>query len=346
MTKTAAPDAPESSSPLEPTRPRRRGLRRVLMVVAAVLVLAIAATVVYGYTVQRSVTKNITRGIELPSESSGNPTAGDPSANSTQETGTLNYVLLGSDSRDVDNASNGRSDSIMLVHLNKSRTKAYIMSFPRDMYVEIPGYGMHKINDAYAFGGPALTVRTLQTLVNVKMDHVVLVDFEGFIQLTDDLGGVTVTNKTAFQSHGFDYPVGKITVQGEQALWFVRERHALPGGDLDRAENQRNVIKAIVQKGLSPGVISDPARFTTFMANISKHLTVDNSLSDAEIRSTALSLRLSGSDIELLQAPISGFGTSPEGQSIDLVDTAKLAELSQALQQDDLANYVKKYPKG
>ncbi len=350
MTETATPDAPGSHPPPpEPSRPRRRGLRRALIAVAAVLVLVIAAAVVYGYTVQRSVTKNITRGLELPTDPSGSPAADDPSADPTrgpQETGTLNYVLLGSDSRDADNEGNGRSDSMMVVHLNKQRTKAYIISFPRDMYVTIPGYGKHKINDAYAFGGPTLTVRTLQTLVDVKMDHVVLVDFEGFIQLTEDLGGVTVTNKTAFQSHGFDYAKGKVTVQGEQALWFVRERHSLPGGDLDRAENQRNVIKAIVQKGLSAGVISDPARFTTFIANVSKHLTVDNSLSDAEIRRTALSLRLSGSDIVLLQAPLAGFGTSAEGQSIDIVDTAKLAELSKALKQDDLADYVKKYPKG
>ena len=91
-------------------------------------------------------------------------------------------------------------------------------------------------------------------------------------------------NKTAFSSHGYDYPKGKIKIEGEKALWFVRERHALPGGDLDRAENQRNVIKAIVAKGLSAGVVSDPATFTAFIGNVAKHLTVDNSLSDAEIR--------------------------------------------------------------
>jgi anionic cell wall polymer biosynthesis LytR-Cps2A-Psr (LCP) family protein len=178
------------------------------------------------------------------------------------------------------------------------------------------------------------------------MDHVVLIDFDGFIRLTEDLHGVTVTNKTAFTSHGFDYPKGKITVAGEEALWFVRERHQLPGGDLDRAENQRNVIKAVVQKGLSAKVISDPATFTTFIGNVAKHLTVDNELSDGEIRRTALSLRLGAKDIELLQAPISGFGTSRDGQSIDVVDTAKLAELSTALKKDKLSEYLKKYPQG
>jgi len=349
MTQTPATEAPgDQPAPPEPSRPRGRVLRRVLIVVASVLVLAVAATLIYGYTVQRSVTKNITRGLDLPTDQpSSDPSAGESTGPAEpQETGTLNYVLLGSDSRDPDNESNGRSDSIMMVHLNKKRTKAYIISFPRDMYVTIPGYGKNKINAAYSFGGPTLTVRTLQNLVDVKMNHVVLVDFEGFIQLTEDLGGVTVTNKTAFSSHGFDYPKGKITVQGEKALWFVRERHSLPGGDLDRAENQRNVIKAIVTKGLSAEVISDPTKFTKFIANMSKHLTVDNSLGDAEIRRTALSLRLSGKDIELMQAPLAGFGTAPDGQSIDIVDTAKLAELSSALKKDDLAGYLKKYPKG
>ena len=214
------------------------------------------------------------------------------------------------------------------------------------MYVPIPGHGKDKINAAYALGGPALTVRTLEDLTGVRMDHVVLVDFEGFIGLTKDLGGVTVTNKTAFSSHGFDYPKGKVTIQGEKALWFVRERHALPDGDLDRAANQRNVIKAIIAKGLSAGVLSDPARFTSFVGNLAKHVTVDNALSDAEIRRTAVSLRLQAKDIELLQAPLAGFGTAPDGESIDLVDQSKLDELSAALRGDTMDRYLEKYPQG
>jgi polyisoprenyl-teichoic acid--peptidoglycan teichoic acid transferase len=255
-------------------------------------------------------------------------------------------VLLGSDSRDPGNEGNGRSDTIMMVHLNAKRTKAYIISFPRDMYVNVPGYGRNKINAAFAFGGAPLAVRTLEDLTGVRMDHVALIDFEGFIRLTEDLDGVTVTNKNAFSSHGYDYPKGEITIAGEEALWFVRERKLLPGGDLDRAENQRNVIKAIVEKGLSVKVLSDPGTFINFVGNVAKHLTVDNDLTDGEIRRTALSLRLTGKDIELLQAPISGFDTTGDGQSIDVVDTAKLAELSSALKKDEMSEYLKKYPQG
>lgn len=324
-----------------PTPKRRRLLPKILIGVAVVLVVAIGAGLLYAATIDRSLTKNLNRGVELPTdESSLRP------PKEAQETGTLNYVLLGSDSRDPGNEGNGRSDTILVVHLNAKRDKAYIISFPRDMYVNIPGQGKNKINAAFAFGGAPLAVRTLEDLTGVRMDHVVLIDFEGFIRLTEDLRGVTVMNKTAFSAHGFDYPEGKITIAGEEALWFVRERKQLPGGDLDRAENQRNVIKAIVQKGLSVQVLSDPGTFINFVGNVAKHLTVDNDLSDAELRRTALSLRLTGKDVELLQAPISGFSTTSDGQSIDVVDTVKMAELARAMKKDKLSEYVKKYPQG
>ena len=343
MTETAAPDPDRPAGGSALPHRRRRRWPKVLLAVAALLVVAVAAAGVYAWRVDHSITSNITRGIELPGET---PSASGESARPTADpaaTGTLNYVLLGSDTRDPA-SEDGRSDSIMVVHLDKQRNAAYIVSFPRDMYVDIPGHGKDKINAAYQFGGPALTVRTLEKLTDVRMDHVVMVDFEGFIALTDDLGGVTVTNPDAFSSHGYDYPKGKITISGERALWFVRERKSLPEGDLDRAANQRRVIKAIVAKGLSRDVISDPARFTSFLGNLSKHLTVDNSLTDADIRSTALSLRLQADDLKLLQAPISGFATTSSGQSIDVVDTEQMAELARALDDDTMAAYVEKYP--
>jgi LCP family protein required for cell wall assembly len=334
---TTTPPAPAPPDAARRAETARRRWPKVVLIVTVALALVVGGLAVYAYTLSNRVTQNITRGVDLPGDPSETPRP-------VNETGTLNYVLLGSDSRDPDNEANGRSDSIMVVHLNAARTKAYIISFPRDMYVAIPGHGQNKINAAYALGGAPLTVRTLESLLDVRMDHVMLIDFEGFIQLTDDLDGVTVTNTTAFSSHGHDYPKGKISIQGSKALWFVRERHALPRGDLDRAENQRKVLKAIVQKGLSAGVVSDPAMFTRFIGNVAKNVTVDNSLTDEEIRRTALSLRLTGQNITLLQAPVTGTGSSPDGQSILVVNTAQLAELSIALQEDTMDDYVKKYP--
>ncbi len=327
-------------TPATPPRRRRRWLTILLVSVAVVVVGAVVAGAAYVYTIDRSVTQKIKREDVLPGEGSGEsarPSA-DPAA-----TGALNFVLLGSDSRDPADSGAGRSDSIMVVHLNKAHDQAYITSFPRDMWVDIPGHGKGKINAAFAYGGTTLMVQTLENLLGTRMDHVVMVDFEGFIKLTESLGGVTVKNKTAFSSHGFDYPKGEITIAGEKALWFVRERKSLPGGDLDRAENQRMVIKAIVAKGLSPEVVANPAAFSSFIGGVAEHVTVDSSLTDQTIRDLALSLRLTASDITLLQAPISGFGTSPDGQSIDIVDEAQLASLGKAMKSDTMAAYVEKY---
>ncbi len=345
--RARAPPEPDPARTTEPAspgqtpgRPRRRVWPFVIGGVAVLLVAALGIVGWYVYSLNTSVSQNIRRNDSLPTAGGSDRPSADPAAS-----GALNFVLLGSDSRNPDDAAEGRSDTIMVVHLNKARDKAYIVSFPRDMWVSIPGHGKDKINAAYSLGGAQLTVSTLESLLDTRVDHVVQVDFEGFIALTEGLGGITVNNTNAFTSHGFTYPKGEITIKGEEALWFVRERKSLPNGDLDRAENQRKVIKAIVAKGLSREVISDPARFTAFIAGVAQHVVVDQSLSDEAIRSIAFSLRLSATSIESLQAPISGFATI-QGQSVDVVDEAKLTELGTAIRKDTMDKYLAKHPKG
>jgi len=165
-TTTTTPETPAT-----PPRKRRRWLKILLISVAVVVVGAVAAGAAYVYNVNQSVTQNIKREDVLPADSSTRPSA-DPEA-----TGALNFVLLGSDSRDPEDSGAGRSDSIMVVHLNKAHDQAYIVSFPRDMYVDIPGHGKNKINAAFAFGGTKLMVETLESLLGTRMDHVVMVDF-------------------------------------------------------------------------------------------------------------------------------------------------------------------------
>ena len=125
----------------------------------------------------------------MPTDSSTAPTKEPVAADA------LNFVVMGYDSR---NPSVTRSGSLMILHLNAKRDQAYFISFPRDTWVSIPGHGSNKINAAYGFGGPKLTVSTLQNLTDTRIDHTVLVDFQGFARLTDAVGGVTVYNKTAF----------------------------------------------------------------------------------------------------------------------------------------------------
>ncbi len=246
MTDTTTDPGASGPSDTGPRR-RRRWPRwprwpRILLALGIVVVLLGTAIGVYAYQIDRSVTGNIARGIDLPAESASPGRSTRPAA-ADRATGTLNYVLLGSDSRDPDHEGNGRSDAIMVVHLDAARTHAWIISFPRDMYIEIPGYGK---------------------------------------------------NKTA-------------------------------------------------AKGPSAGVVADPVTFTNFLGNVAQHVTVDHSLSDDDIRKTALSLRLDVEDIDLMQAPLAGFG-SAGGESIDLVDTEKMTERSQALEDDTLGAYLKKHP--
>ncbi|HEY9294201.1 MAG TPA: LCP family protein [Microlunatus sp.] len=325
---------------------RRRWPKRLFITLLAVVVVVVAAGVIYALSIERSISGNLKHGNNLPPDT---PTAPGQSPRPQKQSNdkSLNFVLMGSDSRDPDNMQdNGRSDTLMIMHLDADRKNAYIVSFPRDMYVAIPGHGKNKINAAYAFGGPQLSVATLEQLTGTRMDHVAQVNFEGFINLTNTLDGVTVINKHAFSSHGFDYPKGKITLQGEKALWFVRERHSLPNGDLDRSANQRKVVQAIMAKGLSTSTVTNPVKFNSFVGGVAKDVTVDNGLTSSEIRKVALSLRLSPSNIQQIQAPISGFDNVAGAGSIDVVDQAKMDELAKDLRKDKLAGYLKKYPNG
>src|SRR5829696_4147668 len=250
--------------------PKRRPWLVLLLAVAALVVVgSLAAAGLYIVSIDRAVNQNLQRGTQqLPAET---PTAEGEEPRPPKTDGkAVNYVLLGSDSRVKTDAGQGRSDVLMVMHLSRDRKSAYIISFPRDMYVPIPGHGKDKINAAFAFGGPPLTVRTVEGLLGTRIDHVALIDFEGFMNLTEELGGVTVYNKHASASRGYRFPAGYLTIKGEEALAYVRERYGLPRGDLDRADRQRAVLQAILAKGLAKETISNPLKFISFVKGVSR----------------------------------------------------------------------------
>lgn len=325
----------------EPRRPRkRRGPKILLISVVSVLVLALIAAGLYAYSVDRSVRENIRRAANLPPET---PTAEGQKPRPKKPSGdkSLNYVLMGSDSRNPE-SEKGRSDTLMILHLDADRKSAYIVSFPRDMYVDIPGHGKNKINSAYALGGSPLAVRTVEELLDLRMDHVALVSLAGFIDITNQLGGVTVTNKQEFSSHGFHYPKGEITVSGKRAMWFVRERKSLSGGDLDRAANQRKVVQAIIAEGLSGDTIANPRKFTGFVSGVAENITVDDRLTDSKMRKIALSIRMDPRDVKQVQAPLAGYDEIHGVGSVDVVDQQKLNALAEAMRKDELADHLAK----
>jgi LCP family protein required for cell wall assembly len=178
-----------------------------------------------------------------------------------------NILVLGSDRREgasIDKSQTGppRADSIMVVHSAFGTVRK--LSIPRDSYAQIPGHGAEKINAAYAIGGPALMIRTVEAFLGngLKINHIIEVDFKNFPKLIDALGGVTVNNKTKICSppfdnfwKGFRLPKGRLHLDGTKALGYSRVRKnpcAPQETDLDRAARQQEVLNGIRHQLLSP----------------------------------------------------------------------------------------------
>ena len=316
--------------------PKKHRTRRIIVsVVAFVLLLTVGTGAAYLAFLNHTVTTNVKHEALLPTPGAGEPApAKDPAAKDAQ-----NILLIGSDSRG--SVANGRSDVIVLVHISSDRKKVYLVHFPRDMYVDVPGHGKDKINAAYAYGGPQLLVRTLQNLVDVPLDHVSVIGFEGFKAMTDAVGGVDVYAEEASNEPGYGtVHVGVNHLNGEAALGFVRERHQLSEGDISRGRRQQAFIKALMLKALSRENLTNPVRFAELVSAGTSNLTVDDAFSIADMRSEALAMRdVRSKDIVFITAPITGFGRSPVGGSIDIVDTAKMAQLSIGLRSDDMSSY-------
>src|SRR5690606_8825088 len=191
-------------------------------------------------------------GIEVPvSVPERDPSSGD----------ALNFLVIGTDSRDL-SVERGRSDVIVLMHINDERDRVDLVHFPRDLFVPIAGTGgSSKINAAYAYGGAPLLVQTLQPLIGVPTDHAAIVDFDSFKAMTDAIGGVDVQVTEA----GGGFGVGTYHMNGEEGLRFVRERYSLSQGDISRGERQMQFVKAVMLKALSLETLTNPARLARFV---------------------------------------------------------------------------------
>lgn len=318
----------------------RRNVRRVLAVVGITMAVVLVAVLAIGGWYASRVDNALNRIKRDPSMMpTGDTTAVAPKPADKDYKQPMVFVLMGSDSRGPDQ---GRSDVLMTAYLPGNRKQVYLTSYPRDLWVPIPGHGEAKINAAYAFGGTSLTVATLQNYTGVKVDHIAMINFERFIQLTEALGGVTVNNQVASTSGDgkYTWPRGQITVSGAEALAYVRQRKELPNGDFDRAERQRAVVTAIIAKMASADVLTNPVKFDRMATKVADTVTVDDGLSDSKMRDVAFSMRVKGKgDVVSFQAPISGFGTSRDGQWIALPDKAGQAELSAAMKNDTMAEF-------
>jgi LCP family protein required for cell wall assembly len=244
----------------------------------------------------------------------------------------VNILLIGSDTRETpeDLAAGGgeavqgaRSDTTILLHLSADRSRAVAVSIPRDSWVPIPSCTAAdgttsapvtaKFNAAYETGGPACTIQTVESLTNVRIDHFVVVDFAGFRNMVNALGGVDVCvpEEMTDSESGLDLPAGRSTIDGDQALAFVRARKGIgDGSDLGRIDRQQAFLASMVQKATSTGILLNPVRLVGFLDAATKSVTTDPGLSSVSaLGSLATSLKdVSTSGISFVTVPVADRG--------------------------------------
>jgi LCP family protein required for cell wall assembly len=269
--------------------------------------------------------------------------------------GAQNILLLGSDSRDSDDPKHkpepgdAHTDTIVVMHVDAARENAYLISIPRDLYVYVPQSPTHpefgdtfaKINAAFAWGGLPLALRAIEGYTRVRIDHVVMVDFEGFKKVADTLGGVDLNNGQEFTSiaepNYRTFKKGTIHLDGAAALDYVRQRQQFADGDFTRMCHQQQFLKALLDKATSTGTLSNPRRLDTFLRSVTRVLTVDNGFS---LAGAALQFRkIRSSDLRFLVSPNRGPQMIGD-ESVMLPDDGKAGALYDAVAQDRVAAWV------
>jgi LCP family protein required for cell wall assembly len=283
-----------SGGPGLPGVPRvRRWLRprRIFGVLALVIALILAGTVgAYFYLNSKLNRSNILLNY------SGRPSPGS---------GT-NWLIAGSDSRQGLTkaqeraystgyvAGAGRSDTIMILHIPAAGGgKPVLISVPRDSYVDIPGQGMNKINAAFSIGGPALLAQTIQNDTGLYINHYMDIGFGGFVNVVNAVGGVRmcVTHSLYDKASGVHLTKGCQILSGGEALAYVRDRHSFATQDLQREQDQRLFLKALLTKMTSPGVMFNPFASLPAASGAASNLTVDQGTSLYQLVEVAMALR-------------------------------------------------------
>lgn len=240
----------ESRSTNKKTK-KRKGLKITLIIVAILLLAIVAFVFSIWWNAKQTVDGEIHQGIDSID------TAATKEKLKNQE--PLNVLLLGVDERENDA---GRSDALMVLSIDPNDDSIQIISIPRDTRTEIVGHGtVDKINHAHAFGGPDMTVDTVENFLSIELDYYVKVNMEGLEELVDAVGGITIENElewvdSGYYQKGYLYEKGEIELNGAQALGYVRMRKQDPENDFGRTKRQRKVIEGIIDKGATIGSVT------------------------------------------------------------------------------------------
>jgi LCP family protein required for cell wall assembly len=254
-------------------------------------------------------------------------------------TGPLNFLILGLDRRPGEPPSvPARTDTIIVAHVPADHRTAYLMSIPRDLLVDIPGYGKDKINAAYAYGGRALAVETVQDLTGLTFDGTAEIRFEGLSRLTDALGGVRMClDQRIVSIHtGHVFRPGCQQLTGGQSLDLLRQRYQLPGGAIDRDHNARVFLGALLDQAARADFLADPVKLTRVIGAAGDAMTLN--LPNIGLIDLAWELRgLRGDDLTGTEVPATA--QVSHGSAVMALDP-DAARLFAALRADDLSAWT------
>jgi LCP family protein required for cell wall assembly len=272
----------------------------------------------------------------------------------------VNVLLVGTDGRDRITEEERRkyhlggepchcTDTIMIVHLSADQRRATVVSLPRDSYAEVPEHtdrttgqqhGPHpiRLNAAYAEGGPNLTVRTIESMTHLKIDHYLEVDFTSFMKTVDVLGGVRVcTTQPLKDSYtGLDLPAGTHVLGGGQALQYVRARHVDGASDLGRMQRQQKFLAGLIDRVTSSGVLLNPMKFRDVAQAVLGSVRADQGFGTDELLDLGRAMRnFSPRSSEFTTVPIGEMTYQVKGLGSTVKwDEAKAQALFESLRDD------------
>jgi polyisoprenyl-teichoic acid--peptidoglycan teichoic acid transferase len=268
-----------------------------------------------------------------------------PTVEPVEGNAPINVLLLGSDSRATDGSLltslGDRADTILVAHIPPDRGTVQIMSIMRDSWVEIPGHpGLRKVNSALSLGGVPLMVQTVEGIIDQRIDHVAVIDFEGFKELTTALGGVSLQNDIAFSEGPYSYPAGPITLQGDEALTYVRARYPFSDGDYQRTNNQRAFLRGAIEQLMTRENLTNPDRLASIFATVSPHMATTDTFSLPVVFDLASQMaQLDSSRVQTFTMPT--LGTGMEGsESVVYVNWDGVEAIRAAFDEESMNSFA------
>ncbi|EHA4046396.1 transcriptional regulator [Enterococcus faecalis] len=295
--------------------------KKIFLIILGIVVVLVLAVVGVGTKLYLDLSHSIKETYQTVERAEGPRTT--PVDLAKQE--SFSVLLMGIDTGDLGRVDQGRSDTMMVATVSPEDKQTTIVSIPRDTYVEIVGHNTtDRINHAYAFGGAAMAMDTVQNYLDIPIDHYVSINMKGLKELVDAVGGIEVNNDITFSQDGYDFTIGKTTLDGDQALAYSRMRYEDPNGDYGRQERQRKIVEGIARKVLSLNGVSN---YQSVLNALETNMRTDMSFTD--IRKIAFDYRDAFGTIK--QDQMQGEGFMQDGISYQRVSDQELERVQKEL---------------